>query len=143
MYVRCQKLTREDERGDLLVLAKGPDEELGKITRVDELTKGTTGTGHDEGGSVLLGQVALVDQTGDDVRVDQVEVIVGSKDVGRDDRGEVASELLVVGTIVGSCACFVSLPCFFILLYRNVRKKEHRSGAGGAERRKKIVLTGS
>lgn len=40
-----------------------------------------------------------MDQTGDDVRVNQVEVIVGSKDVGGDDRGEVASVLLVVGTV--------------------------------------------
>lgn len=40
-----------------------------------------------------------MDQTGDDVRVDQVEVIVGSKDVGGDDRGEVTSVLLVVGAV--------------------------------------------
>lgn len=40
-----------------------------------------------------------MDQTRDDVRVDQVEVIVGSKDVGGDDRGEVASVLLVVGAV--------------------------------------------
>lgn len=92
-------ITRENEGSDLLVLAKGPDEELGKIAGVDELAKRTTGTGHDEGGSVLLGQVALVDQARDDVRVDQVEVVVGSEDVGGDDGGEVASELLVVSTI--------------------------------------------
>lgn len=40
-----------------------------------------------------------MDQTGDDVRVDQVEVVMGSKDVGGDDRGEVASVLLVVGAV--------------------------------------------
>lgn len=55
-----------------------------------------------------------MDQTGDDVRVNQVEVVVRTKDVSGDDRGEVASELLVVSTMV-------DLECKIIILEQRHR----------------------
>jgi hypothetical protein len=45
---------------------------------------------------LTLGQIALVGQTRQDVRVLEVIVVVGTKDVGGNDRGEVAAILLVV-----------------------------------------------
>ena len=54
-----------------------------------------------EGGSVLLGQVALVDETRDDVAVLDGEVVVRAVDVGGDDGGEVAPVLLSVCAIQG------------------------------------------
>jgi len=87
---------RENDRLGFLVFTQDPDEELGKITRVDELTEGLASTTNNERSVVLLGQIALVGQTRQDVRVLEIIVVVGTKDVGGNDRGEVAAILLVV-----------------------------------------------
>lgn len=44
---------REDDRVDLVVLAQLPQKQLGKVTRVDELTQGLASAGHDKGSAVL------------------------------------------------------------------------------------------
>lgn len=46
-----------------------------------------------------LGEQALVNKTGDDVRVLEVVVVVRAEDVCRDGGGEVATELLVVSAV--------------------------------------------
>jgi hypothetical protein len=56
-----------------------------------------------------LGDQALVNETGDDVRVLEVVVVVGAENVCRDGGGEVATELLVVGAVRGKCSVFRSL----------------------------------
>lgn len=43
----------ENDGADLVILAKRPDEELGEIPRVDELTQWATGAGDVEGRGVL------------------------------------------------------------------------------------------
>jgi hypothetical protein len=49
---------------------------------------------------LTLGEQALVNETGDNVRVLEVVVVVRTKDVGRDGRSEVAAKLLVVSVVV-------------------------------------------
>lgn len=41
-------LTRENHRLDIVVFAQLPDEELGEVARVDELTERFTGASYDE-----------------------------------------------------------------------------------------------
>jgi hypothetical protein len=55
-----------------------------------------------------------VDQTGDDVRVDQVEVVMGSKDICRNDRCKVASILLMVAAMSDNDA--IRMLCLFVSL---------------------------
>lgn len=118
---RFYKLTGKNDGINLGVLSQLPDEELGKITRVNELSEGLSGSRNDEGGVVLcanhikrlailffafdkeeealtLGEETFVDETRNDVTVLQVVVVVRPKDVGRDSSSEVASKLLVVST---------------------------------------------
>ena len=52
-----------------MVLAHGPNDELGQVAGVDELPEGLPGAPDGEVRAVLLGQVALVDQARDDVAV--------------------------------------------------------------------------
>ena len=47
--------------------------------------------------ALTLGEVSLVAEAGEDVSVLDRVVVVRSEDVGGDDRGEVVSELVVVG----------------------------------------------
>lgn len=44
-----------------------------------------------------LGEKTFVNETGNDVRIFEVVVVVRTENVGRDSRSEVASELFVVG----------------------------------------------
>ena len=89
----------EDDGLDLLVLAEHPDEELTEVDAVDELAERFAGAPDDEGLVVLLGEVALVDEAGDDVAALDVEGVVGAVDVGGDDGGELAAVLLVVEAV--------------------------------------------
>ena len=82
-----------------MVLAHHPDGQLGQVEGVNELAEGGAGSPNGEGGVVLLGQVALVDEAGDDVAVLDGEVVVRAVDVGGDDGGEVAPVLLGVGAV--------------------------------------------
>ena len=84
-----------------MVLAHYPDGQLGQVEGVDELAEGGAGSPDGEGGAVLFGQVALVDEAGDDVAVLDGEVVVRAVDVGGDDGGEVAAILLGVGAVHG------------------------------------------
>jgi len=84
-----------------VVVAHHPDGQFGQIEGVDELAEGSSGAPNGEGGVVLLGQVALVDEAGDDVAVLDGEVVVRAVDVGGDDGGEVAPVLLGVGAVHG------------------------------------------
>ena len=84
-----------------VVLAHHPDGQFRQIEGVNELAEGSPGAPNREGGVVLLGQVALVDETRDDVAVLDGEVVVRAVDVGGDDGGEVAPVLLSVGAVQG------------------------------------------
>jgi hypothetical protein len=69
--------------------------------REDELAQRSASAPYGQVGVVLLGQVALVDETRDDVAVLDGEVVVRAVDVGGDDGGEVAPVLLSVGAVQG------------------------------------------
>ena len=84
-----------------VVLAHHPDGQFRQIEGVNELAEGSSGSPNREGGVVLLGQVALVDETRDDVAVLDGEVVVRAVDVGGDDGGEVAPVLLSVCAVQG------------------------------------------
>lgn len=49
---------------------------------------------------LTLGQQALVNKSGNDVRVFEVVVVVRTKNVGWDSRGKVATILLIIGVVV-------------------------------------------
>jgi len=72
------------------------EDQAAKVKRVDELPQRRAGTRNSEGRFVLLRQPALVDQRGDDVRLLEMEVVVGTIDVGRHD----AAPVVVVGAAV-------------------------------------------
>ena len=48
----------------------------GEIVRVDELAQGFAGTKHLKVGSISFREVALVDEGRDDMRIDQMEIVV-------------------------------------------------------------------
>lgn len=148
-------LTRQDDGINLLVLPQHPYEEFGEIPRVDELSKRFAGTRYYKLGSVLweniqstdhhdqrvrnhallermgrrftFGEVTLVDETGDDVGVFEVVIVVRSEDVGGDRRGELASELVVVRANGSNSSYHVSRR-FETTKWRNVG----RGGGGGS-----------
>lgn len=90
---------RENQWFDVVVVAQLPDEELGKVTRVDELSQRLSGTGDDKWCSVLFGEDAFMNEARDDMRVFEVEVVIWPKDVGGDRAREVASKLFLVGMV--------------------------------------------
>ena len=53
IYCGEVELTGENERLNVIVLAQLPDEELRKVSRVDELTQWLSRSANDEGSAVL------------------------------------------------------------------------------------------
>mmetsp|Transcript_17484 Transcript_17484/g.51008 ORF Transcript_17484/g.51008 Transcript_17484/m.51008 type:complete len:238 (+) Transcript_17484:321-1034(+) len=90
---------RDGIRG--VIFSHDPDGQLGEIEGVDELTQGGATAPDGEIGVVLLGEVAFVDKSRNDVTVLNREVVVGAVDVGWDDGGEVAAILLGVRAVHG------------------------------------------
>ena len=86
----------EDDWVWLIVRSHDPQEESGKIDGVDELSSSFSSSPDGEGLVLLGADVELVDETGDDVGLFEVEVVVRTEDVGWDDRGKLAAVLLVV-----------------------------------------------
>mmetsp|Transcript_27371 Transcript_27371/g.43257 ORF Transcript_27371/g.43257 Transcript_27371/m.43257 type:complete len:295 (-) Transcript_27371:17-901(-) len=84
-----------------VVVTHDPHGELRQIERVNELPQGRAAAPNGEGRVVLLGDVAFVDESRDDVSVLDVEVVVGAVDVCGYDGGEVAAVLLGVGPVHG------------------------------------------
>lgn len=89
----------ENNRLDLGVLTKNPENELAHIDVVNELAQRLARAPHDHRLSRLLRLVELVDQSGNDVASLDLEVVVRSVDVRGHDGGEVAAVLLGVQTI--------------------------------------------
>jgi hypothetical protein len=48
--------------------------------------------------TLTLGEITLVGQTRQDMRALEVIVIVGTKDVGRDNGSEITAKLIIIGT---------------------------------------------
>lgn len=91
---------RKNNRFYVVILPQLPYEELGQIPRVDKLSQGRS-VPHDlERGSVFLGEVALVDKSRNDMGMSQIKVVMRSKDVRRNGRGEVAAEFLLVRMVL-------------------------------------------
>ena len=90
----------EDDGVRLVVGPERPDHELRQVDGEDELAKGLATAPDVEGLSLLLAVETAVDQTGDDVGVLKVEVVVLSEDVRWDDSGEVAPVLGLVHAVL-------------------------------------------
>ena len=90
----------EDDRVRLVVGPERPDHELRQVDGEDELAKGLAAAPDVEGFALLLAVETTVDETGDDVGVLQVEVVVLAEDVGGDDGGVVAPVLGLVHAVL-------------------------------------------
>ena len=90
----------EDDGVRLVVGPERPDHELCQVDGEDELAKGLATAPDFEGLSLLLAVETAMDQTGDDVGVLKVEVVVLSEDVCGDDSGEVAPVLGLVHAVL-------------------------------------------
>lgn len=62
-----RRRTRQDQRLDVIVLPQHPNEQLGKVSRVDELSKGLAGPGDDEFG-VFVPSFDLLYMAAEDTR---------------------------------------------------------------------------
>lgn len=90
---------RKNDRLDLGVVAEHPENELTHIDVVDELAERLAGTPDHHGLAGLLRLVKLVNQTRDDMTSLDLEVVVRTVDVRRNDGGEVAAVFLGVQTV--------------------------------------------
>mmetsp|Transcript_2079 Transcript_2079/g.2978 ORF Transcript_2079/g.2978 Transcript_2079/m.2978 type:complete len:360 (-) Transcript_2079:110-1189(-) len=89
------------DRRRVVILAHDPNGEFGEISRVNELSEGGSGAPDGKFLVLLFGNVAFVDQAGNDVSVLYRKVVRRAVNVGGDDGGEIAVVLLRVGSIHG------------------------------------------
>jgi len=96
---RCER-TRQDDRIRFFVFAHRPDHQSREISREDELSQWFARAPDGEGFTLLLAQVSSVDQTRDDMAIIEMEVVIFTENIRRNDGGEVATVLSLVHTVL-------------------------------------------
>jgi len=83
-----------------LVFTHRPDHQTREIVGVDELSQRRARSPDGEGLTLLLAQVASVDESGNNMAVIEMKVVMLAKNIRRNDRGEVTAVLGLVHAVL-------------------------------------------
>ena len=83
-----------------MVFTHRPDHQTREIVGVDELSQRRARSPDGEGLTLLLAQVASVDESGNNMAVIEMKVVMLAKNIRRNDRGEVTAVLGLVHAVL-------------------------------------------